>query len=131
MPDTGRGYVSYLPPGPLPPYVKLEEDGTFMITPGTEINCFYHDCTLEVAAWAAKQVRPQSQSVLQSAITKASWRSKPSTFILTKQDRVLPPDMLRQFAGQATNTVEIDSSHSPMLSKPSRLAELLISAAAA
>jgi pimeloyl-ACP methyl ester carboxylesterase len=125
MPDGGRSYVSYLPPGPLPPYVGIRDDGTFEVPKGQAREFFYHDCAPEVAAWAEERLQPQSQSVLASTVTTASWRKFPSTYILSLDDRALPSDFQRQFTGQATNTLEFASSHSPMLSKPDELAEML------
>lgn len=125
MPDSGRSYVSYLPPGPLPPYVGLKDNGTFEVAEGLALEFFYHDCAPEVAKWAEQQLRPQSQAVLAGTVSTASWRQLPSTYVLALNDRVLPPDFQRQFTGQASHALEIASSHSPMLSMPDELAEML------
>lgn len=129
MPDTGRSYVSYLPPGPLPPYVGLRDDGTFSVPDGQAHEHFYADCAPDLSAWATVRLRPQSQTVLGPSVTAASWRSKPSTYIVTTQDRALPPDFQRMFAAQADEVREFASSHSPFLSRPDDLADLLISIA--
>jgi pimeloyl-ACP methyl ester carboxylesterase len=129
MPDTGRNYVSYLPPGELPPYVGMRDDGTFAVPPGLAIPSFYADCEPEVAKWAESQLRPQSQAVLAHDTGDASWRHVPSSYIVTEQDRALPPDFQRMFAAQAEETYQIDSSHSPFLSRPDELADLLVTIA--
>lgn len=126
MPDSGRSYVSYLPPGPLPPYVGMRNDGTFAVPAGQAIPHFYHDCTADIATWAEAQLRLQSQKVLGPAVAQASWRTIPSTYVLTTEDRALPPDFQRQFVAQAENVHEIATSHSPMLSQPELLADLLV-----
>ena len=125
MPDTGRSYVSYLPPGDLPPYVGMRDDGTFAVPNGQAIPSFYADCTPEFANWAEARLRPQSQAVLAHDTGDAAWRHLPSSYILTSQDCALPPDFQRMFAAQADETYEIDSSHSPFLSRPDELADLL------
>jgi len=130
MPDTGRSYVSYLPPGPLPAYVGLRDDGTFAVPEGQSRDAFYADCSADIAAWANDRLRLQSQSVLGPAITDAAWRKLPSTYILTTEDRALPPDFQRMFAAQADEVREFASSHSPFLSRPDDLAELLVAIAA-
>jgi pimeloyl-ACP methyl ester carboxylesterase len=129
MPDTGRNYVSYLPPGPLPPYVGLRDDGTFAVPAGESLNAFYLDCSPEIAAWANEQLRPQSQKVLGHEITKASWHDIASTYVVTTQDHALPPDFQRMFAAQADDVREFASSHSPFLSRPDDLAALFVSIA--
>ncbi len=125
MPDSGRSYVSYLPPGSLPPYVGLRADGTSAVPEGLGRIHFYGDCTPEVAAWAESMLTPQSQSVLEPKAGEASWRSIPSTYILCTLDQALPPDFQRMFAEQADEVIEIESSHSPMFSRPAELAEIL------
>ena len=125
MPDTGRSYVSYLPPGDLPPYVGMRDDGTFAVPEGLAIPSFYGDCDPAVAQWAERQLRRQSQAVLAHDTGEAAWRHLPSSYILTTQDHALPPDFQRMFAAQADETYEIESSHSPFLSRPDELAELL------
>ncbi len=129
MPDTGRSYVSYLPPGPLPPYVGLRGDGTMAVPAEEARGAFYADCTPEVAAWAEARLRLQSQSVMGPPITRASWRDIPAGYIVATADRALPPDFQRMFAAQAADIREIASSHSPMLSQPDALAATLIAMA--
>ncbi len=126
MPDTGRSYVSYLPPGALPPYVDVRQDGTLTVTAGTAIPYFYPDCDATLARWAEGLLRPQSQRVTVPTVTAAAWRSIPTTYVLLTEDRVVPPDLQRQFAAQAQSVVEFTSSHSPFLSRTEDLAGLLI-----
>jgi pimeloyl-ACP methyl ester carboxylesterase len=130
MPDSGRSYVSYLPPGPLPPYVGMRDDGTFAVPDGKAHEHFYADCAPDLSAWATGHLRLQSQAVLGPPVTDASWRSIPSTYVVTTQDQALPPDFQRMFAAQADEVREFASSHSPFLSRPDDLAELLVSVAA-
>jgi pimeloyl-ACP methyl ester carboxylesterase len=48
-----------------------------------------------------------------------AWRSKPSWYVVAKQDRTVHPELERFVARRMEATVyEIDSSHVPMLSKP-------------
>lgn len=131
MPDSGRSYVSYLPPGPLPDYVGLRDDGTFAVPDGKARGAFYHDCPDEIAGWAEALLVPQSQAVLGPAVPAASWRHIPSTYIVTADDRALPPDFQRQFAPQAGAQRIIAASHSPMLSQPRALAAMLADIAGA
>lgn len=126
MPDTGRSYVSYLPPGPLPPYVGIRGDGTFAVPAGRAIPHFYADCTPEVASWAVSRLRPQASRVTEPVVTVASWRSIPTTYVVLTDDRAVPPGLQRAFAVQAQQVVEFASSHSPFLSRPGDLADLLV-----
>ena len=130
MPDTGTTYPSDLPPGPLPGYVGMRDDGTFVVPPGEAINAFYADCTPDVAHWAEANLRAQSQAVLGHVITEAAWRHLPSSYVVALQDRALPPEMQRRLSLRASDRHEIDSSHSPFLSRSGELADLLVAIAA-
>lgn len=131
MPDAGRAFTSYLPPGPFPPYVGMRDDGTTTVPEGQAQPAFYGDCLDDLVAWAVARLRPQSQAVLGGVNERASWRSIPSTYVLLTEDRAIPPDLQAEFAAQATEQVELQTSHSPFLSKPEQLADMLDSVAAA
>jgi pimeloyl-ACP methyl ester carboxylesterase len=59
-----------------------------------------------------------------------AWRSKPSWFIVARKDRTVHPD-LQRFAAKrmGAKTVELDSSHVPMLSRPAEVLKVIIEAA--
>lgn len=71
------------------------------------------------------RLRLQSQAVLAGVVTEASWRTIPSTYVVLTEDLAIPEAMQRAFAAQATDTVVLDTSHSPMLSRPAQLAAIL------
>jgi pimeloyl-ACP methyl ester carboxylesterase len=60
-----------------------------------------------------------------------AWKTKPSYFVLAKQDRTVHPD-LQRFVSKRMNAmvVEADSSHVPMLSQPGLVLEVIRKAAA-
>jgi len=61
-----------------------------------------------------------------------AWKSKPSWYIVGKNDRTVHPDMER-FVAKRMNatTYELDSSHVPMLSQPERVLDVIRAAASA
>ena len=61
-----------------------------------------------------------------------AWRSKPSWYIVAKNDRTVPPELERFVAKRMGATiVEADSSHVPMLSKPAVVLDVIRKAAKA
>jgi pimeloyl-ACP methyl ester carboxylesterase len=61
-----------------------------------------------------------------------AWKSKPSWYIVGKNDRTVHPDLERFFAKRmGATTYEFDSSHVPMLSHPGRVLEVIRTAAKA
>src|SRR5262249_5890633 len=61
-----------------------------------------------------------------------AWKTKPSWYIIGKQDRTVHPDLERAMAKRMNATAyELDSSHVPMLSQPERVLEVIRTAAKA
>src|SRR5260221_5213240 len=59
-----------------------------------------------------------------------AWRSKPSWYIVAKQDHTVHPELQRSAARRmGATTVEADSSHVPMLSKPELVLDVIRAAA--
>jgi pimeloyl-ACP methyl ester carboxylesterase len=59
-----------------------------------------------------------------------AWRSKPSWYIVAKNDRTVQPELQRFLAKRmGATTTEVDSSHVPMLSKPTVILEVIRRAA--
>ena len=58
------------------------------------------------------------------------WKDKPTFFMVTKQDRMIPPSQQRSMATRAgAKVLEIDSSHAVMLSHPQDVADFIAGAA--
>jgi pimeloyl-ACP methyl ester carboxylesterase len=58
-------------------------------------------------------------------LTKAAWRSIPSTYVIGERDAAIPPAMSKLFAGRAAEVIRLDTSHSPFLSQPRETGALL------
>jgi pimeloyl-ACP methyl ester carboxylesterase len=65
-------------------------------------------------------------------IDGVAWRSKPSWYIVAKNDRTVHPELERFVAKRMGATIyEIDSSHVPMLSNPGLVIDVIRTAASA
>ena len=61
-----------------------------------------------------------------------AWKSKPSWYIVGTQDQTVHPDLERAMAKRMNaTTYELESSHTPMLSQPERVLEVIRAAAKA
>jgi pimeloyl-ACP methyl ester carboxylesterase len=59
-----------------------------------------------------------------------AWKSLRSWYLVAQNDEALPPDAERRFAARmGATTVEIPSSHVPMVSHPNEVADLIAKAA--
>jgi pimeloyl-ACP methyl ester carboxylesterase len=80
------------------------------------------------AVWATQGV--PTADLFGQKIEGTAWRSKPSWYIVAKQDRTVQPELERFCAKRmGATTYEADSSHVPMLSKPSLVIDVIRAAA--
>jgi hypothetical protein len=76
---------------------------------------------------------PIAMQVVGTRLTRDGWGSVPRTYVACSQDRALRPAVQRRFVAEAdadfpdnpTSVVTLDSSHSPFLSMPGRVAEVI------
>jgi pimeloyl-ACP methyl ester carboxylesterase len=92
---------------------------------------FYHDCDEATIDWAFSKLSPGISPFPQEKLfLQALWDAQlPRSYILCLQDRSKPLAMSREVIRRlGVEPLTIDSSHSPFLSRPAELAELLVRA---
>lgn len=63
-------------------------------------------------------------------VSQPAWKTKPSWCIIGKNDHMVPPALVRKEAKMiGAKTLELNSSHVPMLSMPEKVADFVVSAA--
>jgi pimeloyl-ACP methyl ester carboxylesterase len=73
---------------------------------------------------------PWGVNALGGTISEAAWRTKPSWYLLTVDDKMIPPVAQRQMAKRAGATVvEVKASHAVFVSQPQAVASLIEKAA--
>ena len=87
--------------------------------------CAWPDAPADVASATRKSLRPMALQTLFDAPCRVAWRDVPSTYVICQQDRIVNPELQVELARRATHTIEWDTSHAPMLSKPGLMIELL------
>ena len=101
-------------------------DGVLSIDPEHAVAAFYHDCTPEIAAAAVNRLRPQSFAALGGKVEAAAWREKPTTYVVSTEDHALPVALQRSNAARIGESIDWPTSHSPFLSRPELVTDLLI-----
>ncbi|OBF15711.1 alpha/beta hydrolase [Mycobacterium sp. ACS4331] len=86
----------------------------------------YADCPDDAVAAALARLRPQGFGVVREVWT-APLPAVPSTYIVCTDDRILDPDWSRRVAAErlGADVVELPGGHSPFLSRPEVLADVL------
>jgi len=74
--------------------------------------------------------QPLAASAFGDVMGAPSWKTLPSWYLVAADDEAIPPAAERQFAARmTTTTIEIASSHVPMVSHPGDVAQLIETAA--
>ncbi len=121
-PDEGES-VNRLVGRQLPNWVHVNEDHVTEVR--HPIRVFYGDCTPQQARWAARQLTYQSLTSVQGRVTDPAWRYLPTTYILCTRDRAIHPAAQAVFSSRCDEVYRLRADHSPMLSQPDALADLL------
>lgn len=128
-PDGGESVNTLIadpPPGaPVPPILP-PQDGFLFLDKDKFAGSFAADVDPDLAAFMADSQVPWGVDALAGAITEPAWRTKPTWYLVTTQDRMIPPDAQRFMSGRANATVvETNASHAVYVSHPEPVAALI------
>ena len=132
--DTGESVAALIqepPPGaPMPPLLP-PQDGFLLLDKAKFAVAFAADVEAEKAAFMADSQVPWSVDALNGAIGEPAWKHKPSWYLVTTADKMIPPPAQRLLAERAgSEVVEVASSHAVFVSQPLAVANLIKRAAA-
>jgi pimeloyl-ACP methyl ester carboxylesterase len=132
-PDKGESVASLIkdpPPGaPVPPILP-PQDGFLFLDQAKFAASFAADVGEKQARFMAASQVPWGVEALSGAVTEASWKSKPSWYLVAKDDKMIPPPAQRQMSQRAGSSVtEVPGSHAVYVSRPKAVAEVIEKAA--
>jgi pimeloyl-ACP methyl ester carboxylesterase len=132
-PDKGESVntliASFPADGPQPPILP-PRDGFLFLDRGKFHASFADDLPAGQAAFMADSQVPWGVDALGGTISEAAWRIKPSRYLLTTQDRMIPPSAQHAMAKRTGATItEVPASHSVYVSQPQVVASLIKQAA--
>jgi len=132
--DKGESVASLLanpaPDAPVPPLLP-PVDGFLLLDREKFPASFAADVKPSLASFMADSQVPWGVEALQGAVSQPAWRSKPSWYLVTKDDKMIPPPAQRAMAERARAEVtETPGSHSIFLSNPEAVASVIKKAAA-
>jgi pimeloyl-ACP methyl ester carboxylesterase len=100
---------------------------TVWIDRGIARALLYHDCDEDTVDFAFGRLRGQSAYPWTVPCSLAEYPSASSTYVVCDEDQLINPAWQRRHARDIrANTVELPGSHSPLLSRPSAVADLLL-----
>jgi pimeloyl-ACP methyl ester carboxylesterase len=109
-------------------YIEVAEGRIWLLPSGIECFCGDLPAAEQKLVWAAQGVPDVNLFNLKAE--RAAWKSKPSWYIVGKNDRTVNPELERFVAKRmGATTVEVESSHVPMLSRPEVVIDVIRQAA--
>jgi pimeloyl-ACP methyl ester carboxylesterase len=131
-PDAGEDYAALAKTFPTPPA------SAGIVFDGDEgrlsEEAFLHDFAGDLPEAKAKVLyavqEPFRKALLTGKTTNAAWRSKPSFYAVSTEDRTINPDLERFMAKRmGARTIEVKASHLSLISQPDTIAKLIPEAA--
>lgn len=132
-PDAGQALGELgkdLPPAPGGAELRPDAQGFLSLTPKGIEEDFAADLSPTERKVLTATQGPTNGACFGAKITTAAWRSKPTWYVVASNDRMISPDLERQFAkAMNAKTITLPSSHVPMLSHPTEVANFIADAA--
>ena len=111
----------------LPP-----RDGFIFQDPDKFHASFGADLPTDLAAFMVDSEKPWGVDCAAGTVTDPAWRVKPSWYLVTTEDRMIPPAAQRTMSQRTGSTVvEVTASHSVYVSQPAAVVSLIKQAASA
>ena len=128
--ETSQSLQAKFPVADVFSHVEVGDGRLWMKPEGIE--CFAGDLTQEEQklVWATHAA--PALELFNTKVEGTAWKSKPSWYIVGKNDRTIQPELERFVAKRmGATTFETDSSHVPMLSQPEFVLDVIRKAAKA
>src|SRR3954453_7898323 len=131
-PDAGEDYTALAKTYPTPPATAgIVFDGDEgRLSEEAFLRDFAGDLPAEKAKVLYAVQEPFHKALLAGKTTHAAWRSKPSFYAVSTEDRTINSDLERFMAKRmGANTIEVKASHLALISHPEEITRLILEAA--
>jgi len=131
-PDANEDYSALAKKFPTPPASAgiLFDGEEGRLSEEAFLRDFAGDVPQEKARVLYAVQEPFQKSLLAGKATQAAWRTKPSFYAISTEDRTINPDLQRFMAKRmGARTIEVKASHVSLISQPEVIAKLIVEAA--
>src|SRR6201993_1936642 len=132
-PDAGEDYTALAKNYPTPPASAgiVFNDDWGQLTEEAFLHDFAGDVPREEALVLYAVQQPFKKTLNTDKTTNAAWRTKPTFYAVSTEDRTINPDLERFMAKRmGAKTIEIESSHLSLISHPDAITDLILQALA-
>ena len=131
-PDAGEDYTALAKKFPTPPVAAgiIFDGDEGRLTEAAFLRDFAGDLPEGRARVLYAVQWPFHKALLTGKTKQAAWRSKPSFYAVSTEDRTIDPDLQRFMAKRmGATTIEVKSSHLSLISHPQEITALILQAA--
>jgi pimeloyl-ACP methyl ester carboxylesterase len=131
-PDAGEDYTALAKTYPTPPATAgiVFEGDEGRLSEEAFLRDFAGDLPTAKAKVLYAVQQPFQKVLLTAKTTQAAWRSKPSFYAVSTEDRTINPDLERFMAKRmGAKTIELKASHLSLISHPDEITQLIEAAA--
>jgi pimeloyl-ACP methyl ester carboxylesterase len=126
--ETAQEQLGKFPTTPVFKQIEVADGRVWMKPAGIADFCGDLPEAEQKVVWATNY--PPAADLFNAPMGTPAWKTKPSWSIVGKNDRAVPPDLERFVSKRmGATTIELDSSHCPMLSQPSAVVDMILQAA--
>ncbi|MFI8610156.1 alpha/beta fold hydrolase [Pseudomonas sp. NPDC077649] len=126
--SSGELYGGY-PTAPGSSQIAADKNGYLYLTAQGMANDFAQDLPREQTAVMSATQGPIRAAAFEERTSVAAWQQKPSWYIVASDDRMIVPQMQRDFAKKiGAQTTELAASHVPQQSRPEEVAKVILQA---
>jgi pimeloyl-ACP methyl ester carboxylesterase len=131
-PDAGEDYTALAKRFPTPPAAAgiVWSDDWGRLSEEAFLRDFAADVPVRRARVLSAVQAPFKRTLLADKTTRVAWRSKPSWYAVSTEDRTINSDLQRFMAKRiGAKTIEVRASHVSLVSQPDTIADLILEAA--
>src|SRR6266850_1607154 len=126
--ETSQTQQSNFPKTDVFSYIEVADGRIWLLPEGVKYFCGDLSEQEQKLVWATQTV--PDVNLFNAKVAGTAWKSKPSWYIVAKNDRTVHPDLERFLAKRmGATTHEVASSHVPMLSHPDLVINVIRAAA--
>ncbi len=122
--ETSHSQQDQFPVTDVFSHIEVAGGRVWMLASGIE--CFAGDLSEHEKRFLWATQAPPAADLFKQKVDGVAWRSKPSSYLVAKNDRTLHPELQRLAARRMrATTYEVASSHVPMLSRPDAVLDVI------